>query len=98
MSGGDGSELYTPEAEDQLDALQAGPDGDLYEAVLTTIEHVLDSTDTARALSPPLRDGAGRPVFGTVVMYEADPRWYVFWGDRPAGVVILGVGALPRFA
>jgi len=93
----DSSELYAPEAEDQLDALAVGPDEELYDAVLDAIDHVLDRTDQARIASPALRDAMGKPLLATVVMYERDPRWFVFWDERPAGVVILGVGALPAF-
>lgn len=88
--------LYSPEADEQLDALQAGPDADLYNAVLDAIDHVLHRTDRARAASPPLRDAQGRPLLATVVTYELDPRWFVFWAERPA-VVILGIGVLPTF-
>lgn len=87
--------LYAPEADEQLDALQVGPDEDLYNAVLDAIDFVLDHTEDARVVSPPLRDSAGKQVLATVVMYELDPRWFVFWDLRVAGVVILGVGALP---
>lgn len=88
-------DLYSPEAEEQLDHLAHGPDADLYNAVLDAIDHVLDETPTARMTSPPLRDAAGRPIRATVVMYERDPRWFVFWAEPSYGPVILGVGALP---
>jgi hypothetical protein len=93
----DPSELYAPEADEQLDALAAGSDEELYDAVLDAIDHVLDRTDQARMASPSMRDAKGKPVLATVVMYERDPRWFVFWDERAAGVVILGVGALPPF-
>lgn len=88
-------DLYSPEADAQLDALAAGPDPDLYNAVLDAIDHILDRTDTARVTSPPLRDAAGRAILATVVMHERDPRWFVFWSDTSGVPVILGVGALP---
>lgn len=91
------SSLYTPEAEEQLDVLQVGPDAGLYNAVLDAIDHVLDHTDKARVASPPLRDANGEAIRATVVTYELQPRWFVFWVERPAGVVILGVGQLPAF-
>jgi hypothetical protein len=91
------SSLYSPEAEEQLDALQVGSDAGLYNAVLDAIDHVLDHTDEARVASPPLRDAEGRPIRATVVTYELQPRWFVFWAERPAGVVVLGVGELPAF-
>ena len=87
--------LYSPEAEEQLDQLAAGPDAELYNTVLDAIDHVLDSTDEARAVSPPVRDAAGRPIRTTVVMFERDPRWFVFWSDASGEPVILGAGALP---
>jgi len=94
VSAGD---LYSRLAETQLDELEHGPDPELYNAVLDAIEAVLDQTDTARARSPGLRDAAGRPLFSTVVMHDADPRWFVFWKDAAAGPVILGVAPLPPF-
>ena len=89
--------LYSPEAEEHLDALEVGPDAELYNAVLAAIEYVLDHTDQARMASPPLRDAQGKPVLATVVTYELDPRWFAFWVERPVGVVVLGVGELPAF-
>lgn len=91
------SSLYSPEADEQLDALQVGPDAGLYNAVLAAIDHVLDHTDNARIASPPLRDAHGEPIRATVVTYELEPRWFVFWAERPAGLVVLGVGELPAF-
>lgn len=88
-------DLYSPEADEQLDALAAAPDPDLYNAVLAAIDHVLDDTEAARVTSPPLRDAAGRTILATVVMYERDPRWFVFWSDASGEPVILGVGPLP---
>jgi hypothetical protein len=88
-------DLYSPEAEEQLDALAGGPDAELYNAVLDAIDRVLDDSDGARAISPPLRDGAGRPIFATVVMYERDPCWFVFWSSSSGEPVILGVAPLP---
>lgn len=92
MTDGD---LYSPEAEAQLDALEAGPDEALYNAILDAIERVLDFPDLERGKSPGLRDSAGRPLFSTVVMYERDPRWFVFWNASDGVIRILGVGALP---
>jgi hypothetical protein len=91
----EGSDLYSPESDKQLDALQTGADEALYNAVLDAIDQVLDSTEQARQASPPLRDANGKPLYATVVMYERDPRWFVFWGERDVGVVILGVASLP---
>lgn len=88
------SDLYTPEAEAQLDELQLSGDPELYNAILDAIDHVLDNTGQARMTSPPLRDSQGKPILGTVVMYDRDPRWFVFWAERPIGVVILGAGPL----
>lgn len=88
-------DLYSPEADEQLDALAAGPDAALYNAVLDAIDHVLDGVEDARATSPPLRDAVGRPICATVVMYEGDPRWFVFWSDASGEPVVLGVGTLP---
>jgi hypothetical protein len=88
-------DLYSAAADDQLEALAAGPDPDLYNAVLDAIDRVLDDTETARVTSPPLRDAAGRPILATVVMYERDPRWFVFWSDASGELVILGVAPLP---
>ena len=88
-------DLYSSEAEEQLDELAAGPDAELYNAVLDAIDHVLDDAADARVKSPPLRDAAGRPIWATVVMYERDPRWFVFWSDASGDPVILGVAALP---
>lgn len=98
MSGQHDSQqdLYAPEAEAQLDELQAGEDAELYNAVLDAIEHVLDNAESARAASPPLRDTKGRPIWATVVMYQRDPRWFVFWSDSHAEPVIRGIGALPE--
>lgn len=90
-------DLYTPEADAQLDDLAAARDEALYNTVLEAIEFVLDNTDRARSLSPALRDATGQQVLATPVMYEADPRWFVFWAARPAGPVILGVHHLPAF-
>lgn len=87
---------YTPAAEQQLDDLAGAPDAALYDAVLDAIDRVLDETEHARSASPPMTDAAGKRVLATVVLYEKDPRWFVFWAQRPAGAVILGVGALPR--
>lgn len=94
MTAGD---LYAPLAQQQLDALERGPDAELYNAVLDAVEVVLDQTDAARARSPGLRDADGKVLFSTVVMYEADPRWFVFWKETAAGPVILGVASLPPF-
>lgn len=88
-------DLYSPEAEEQLDVLAAGPDAELYNAVLDAIDRILDDTDAARATCPPLRDGAGRPILATVVMDERDPRWFVFWSDASGEPVLLGVAPLP---
>ena len=96
MNQPDEDALYTPLAEKQLDALQVGPDEHLYNAVLDAIDHILDLTDDARAKSPPLRDNEGRTILSTVVMYEADPRWFVFWRLAASGPVILGVAPLPQ--
>jgi hypothetical protein len=93
----DAEDLYSPEADDQLDEIAAGDDVALYNAVLDAIDHVLDNTDAARTTSPPLRDAHGSAIRATVVMYENDPRWFVFWAVRAAGPVILGVGPLPAF-
>ena len=90
-----GLDLYTPEADQQLDELAAGPDAGLYDAVLDTIDRILDHTEASRVLSPPLRDSAGRTVLATPVMYETDPRWFVFWTAPDSVPVIRGVGALP---
>ena len=91
----DGEALYAPLAEEQLDALQVGPDELLYNAVLDAIDQILDLTDDAQAKSPPLRDSEGRTILSTVVMYEADPRWFVFWRLGGSGPVILGIAPLP---
>ncbi len=88
-------DLYSPEAARQLDALAAGPDTELWDAVVDALDAVLDHTERQRSLSPALRDAAGRPLFATVVMYERDPRWFVFWNVRDGAPVILGVGILP---
>lgn len=96
MSQPDEDALYAPVAEQQLDALQVGPDELLYNAVLDAIDHILDLPDDARAKSPPLRDNDGRTILSTVVMYEADPCWFVFWRLGDAGPVILGVAPLPQ--
>lgn len=92
----DPQDLYSPEADAQLDDLATGPDARLYNAILDAIDHVLDDTAGARAKSPPLRDSKGRPILATVVMYERDPRWFVFWSETQGDPVILGVGALPE--
>ena len=96
MSQSDEDALYAPAAEQQLDALQVGPDERLYNAVLDAIDHILDLSDDAKAKSPPLRDNEGRTILSTVVMHEADPRWFVFWRLGASGPVILGVAALPE--
>jgi len=88
-------DLYSPDAEDQLDDLEVNAPADLYNAILECIKHILDNADSARQKSPPLRDANGRAVLGTVVMYDKDPRWFVFWRLGPKGPVILGVGPLP---
>ena len=88
-------DLYTPEADAQLDHLAVGPDSLLYNALLDAIDHILDRTDSARDLSPPLRDARGNTILATVGMFEKDPRWFVFWALRQDGPVILGVGPLP---
>ena len=76
MSQREDEALYSPVADKQLDVLQVGPDELLYNAVLDAIDHILDLTEDARAKSPPLRDNQGRTILSTVVMYEADPRWF----------------------
>ena len=88
--------LYSPEAARQLGALAAGPDVELWDAVVDAVDAILDDTERQRALSPGLRDARGKPILATVVMYERDPRWFVFWGVREGEPVILGVGALPH--
>ena len=95
MSQSEEDALYSPVAEQQLDALQIGADELLYNAVLDAIDHILDLTADARAKSPPLRDNEGRTILSTVVMYEADPRWFVFWRLGGSGPVILGIAPLP---
>lgn len=87
--------LYAPLAEEQLDALAVGLDEALYNAVLDAIDHILDLPEDAKSKSPPLRDNEGRTILSTVVMYEADPRWFVFWRLDAVGPVILGVAPLP---
>lgn len=89
-------DLYSPQAEQALDALQVGPEEDLYNAVLEAIDHILDHPQAARAVSPGLRDLRGEIVFGTAVMYPSDPRWHIIWNLRGAEPYILGVGPLPR--
>lgn len=96
MSEHEETALYTPLAEEQLDALEVGPDEALFNAVLDAIDQILDFPDVAKAKSPPLRDNAGSTIFSTVVMYETDPRWLVFWRLGTAGPVILGVAPLPQ--
>jgi hypothetical protein len=96
VSLSDEGALYAPVAEQQLDALQVDPDELLYNAVLDAIDHILDLADDARAKSPPLRDNEGRTILSTVVMYEADPRWFVFWRMGDTDPVILGVAPLPQ--
>lgn len=96
MSQPDEDALYAPLAEKQLDALQVGPDEHLYNAVPDAVDCILDFPDVAKTRSPPLRDNEGRTILSTVVMYEADPRWFVFWRLGPSGPVILGVAPLPH--
>ena len=88
-------DLYSRAAEEQLDALAGGPDAELYNAVLDAIDRVLDDTEAARLMSPPLRDAEGRRIHATVAMHERDSRWFVFWSDALGEPVILGVAPLP---
>lgn len=98
MTESDEKGLYSPAADEQLDRLATGPDAALYEAVLSAIDRILDYPEIERGRSPGLRDAAGEPILSTVVMFEADPRWFVFWKLIPQGPVILGIAALPSAA
>lgn len=91
----DAEDLYSPEADEQLDGLEATAPVDLYNEILACIKHILDTPETARRKAPPLQDAEGRAVLSTVVMYDKDPRWFVFWRIGPSGPVILGIGPLP---
>jgi hypothetical protein len=91
----DSGDLYSPEAEEQLDELEAQAPVDLYNAVVDCINHILEDPSSARRKAPPLQDAQGRAVLSTVVMYDKNPRWFVFWRLGAAGPVILGVNPLP---
>lgn len=87
--------LYGPDAEQQLDELEAEASVDLYNAVVECIDYILDHSDTARQKAPPLQDAEGRAVLSTVVLHDLDPRWHVFWRLGRDGPVILGISPLP---
>lgn len=52
---------------------------------------LLDNPDAARLNSPPLQDGQGRAILSTVIRYDKNPRWFVFWRLGSSGPVILGI-------
>lgn len=89
--------LYTLLADRQLDDLYDDAPVDLYNAVVDCIDYILDEPAAAREKAPPLQDADGRALLSTVVMYEKDPRWFVFWRMRSEGPVIVGIGPLPAF-
>lgn len=72
---------YSEVANDQLDALEQGPDADLYNAVLDTIELIFQVPGQAQALSTAITTTDGirmrLPVIG-------HPPFKVFWStDGP---------------
>ena len=77
MTEGD---AYSAVADEQLDAFEAGPDIDLYDAMIDACDLVLNATDMAKNLSTAITTPDGiilrLPVAG-------HPPYAVFWS--PAG-------------
>lgn len=76
----DGS--YADVAGDQIDALEAGPDMELFNAVLDACELVFRATGLAQSKSSAVRSANGivlrLPVTG-------HPPYKVFWSQTPDG-------------
>lgn len=77
---GDGS--YTDVAGDQIDALEGGPDMDLFNAVLDACELVFRATGLAQSKSSAVQSANGivlrLPIAG-------HPPYKVFWSQTPDG-------------
>lgn len=76
MSGDDYSEV----ADQQLDALEAGPDADLYNAVLDVIEAVFASPGRMQSMSSTIRTEDGQMVLRLPV--PGHPPYKVFWSSE----------------
>jgi hypothetical protein len=68
---------YAPVAIEQLDALEAGPDPDLYNAVLDLIEVVFTRPDLAQSMCSVVRAGDGTMIMRLPV--PGYPQYKVFW-------------------
>ena len=70
---------YSPTADTQLDAIEKGPDADLYNAVLDACELIFTFTGKAQSLSSAITTKEGvvmvRPVAG-------HPPYKVYWTSK----------------
>ena len=78
---------YSQVADDQLDALEAGPNADLYNSMLAACELIFSDPDRARALSTAITTREGIRLRLPVVGH---PPYKVFWSfDRPRVEAVL---------
>lgn len=73
------SDAYSQVADDQLDALEAGPDADLYDAVLDAVALILEFPEQAQR-----RSTAITTVDGVVLRLPVagHPPYKIFWTAR----------------
>jgi len=78
---------YSQVADDQLDALEAGPNADLYNSTLAACELIFSDPDRARALSTAITTREGIRLRLPVVGH---PPYKVFWSfDGPRVEAVL---------
>lgn len=72
---------YSQVADDQLDTLESGPDADLYNSVLDTIDFIFRLPGQAQSLSSAITTPAGIRMRLAVVGH---PPYKIFWStDGP---------------
>jgi len=85
--------LLSQPAADALDELEAGNDGELYDAVCDAIDLICDRGDSAEARREQLRTAAGTPLW-KVAVRTRHADWIVLWWPSGNDAGIFYVGAL----
>lgn len=91
---------YEEPADSQLDALQAGPDAGLWDAVVGVIEMICADTEDGTGRAHRIQGSSGTTLWAVRVPHPDPDNYYVLWDDglAPDGTpeaVFYYVGPLP---
>lgn len=85
----------SPEADAQLDALQLGPDAELWNAVCDALDLIVDRPDSAEARREAIVTAAGRTIWMVPVRHSSLDDVVVLWAVENDIEYVLYVGPMP---